>query len=104
MRILITGGAGCLGSNIIEHFLPLGHKILVIDNFSTGHKKTIYGIKNLKIIEGTIYDENLMNKCFDEFSPTHVINSAASYKDPSDWEEDSKTNILGSQNIIDCSL
>ena len=58
MRILITGGAGCLGSNIIEHFLPLGHKILVIDNFSTGHKKTIYGIKNLKIIEGTNIEFN----------------------------------------------
>ena len=32
MRILITGGAGCLGSNLIEHWLPQGHEIFVIDN------------------------------------------------------------------------
>ena len=33
MRIIITGGAGCLGSNLIEKLLPKGYEILVIDNF-----------------------------------------------------------------------
>ena len=36
MRLLITGGAGCLGSNLIEYYFPQGHEICVIDNFSTG--------------------------------------------------------------------
>jgi UDP-glucose 4-epimerase len=38
MRILITGGAGCLGANLIDHLVPAGHRILVIDNFATGHR------------------------------------------------------------------
>ncbi len=41
MRILITGGAGCLGSNLIEHWLPQGHEILVIDNFATGKREVV---------------------------------------------------------------
>ena len=38
-KILITGGAGCLGSNLIEHFFPKGYDICVIDNYETEKKK-----------------------------------------------------------------
>ena len=41
MRIIITGGAGCLGSNLVEHWLPQGHEILVIDNFATGKREVV---------------------------------------------------------------
>ena len=41
MRILITGGAGCLGSNLVEHWLPQGHDILAIDNFATGKREVL---------------------------------------------------------------
>ncbi len=40
-RILITGGAGCLGSNLIEHLYSSGHVICAIDNFATGKKEAI---------------------------------------------------------------
>jgi nucleoside-diphosphate-sugar epimerase len=39
VRILITGGAGCLGSNLIEQWVPAGHETLVIDNFATGKRE-----------------------------------------------------------------
>ncbi len=40
MRLLITGGAGCLGANLVEHLLRQGHDdILVIDNFATGRRE-----------------------------------------------------------------
>ena len=45
--ILITGGAGCLGSNIIEKYLPEGHQILVIDNFATGKREVVPNVDNL---------------------------------------------------------
>ena len=41
MRILITGGAGCLGSNLTERFLEAGHEVLVLDNFTTGHRGSL---------------------------------------------------------------
>ena len=67
-RILITGGAGCLGSNLIERLLPEGNEILVIDNFATGKREVVPPMDGLKLVEGTIADASLVNDCFEEFA------------------------------------
>lgn len=101
MRIVITGGAGCLGSNLLEHWLPQGHEILVIDNFATGRREVVPGgVERLQVIEGTIADRALVVRAFDDFAPTHVVHAAAAYKDPDDWQEDAATNVLGSINVV----
>ncbi len=41
MKILITGGAGFIGSNLAQHFLTLGHHVRVLDNFATGKPENI---------------------------------------------------------------
>lgn len=99
MRILITGGAGCLGSNLIEHWLPQGHEIFVIDNFATGKREVVPNMPGLTVREGTIADEALVSECFAAFKPDVVVHSAAAYKDPDDWIEDSRTNVIGSANV-----
>lgn len=99
MRILITGGAGCLGSNLIEYWLPQGHEIFVIDNFATGKREVVPEVPGLTVKEGSIADESAVNDCFDTFKPDVVVHSAASYKDPDDWIEDSRTNVIGSAYI-----
>jgi UDP-glucose 4-epimerase len=99
MRILITGGAGCLGSNLIEHWLPQGHEIFVIDNFATGKREVVPSMPGLTVREGTIADQALVSECFAAFKPDVVVHSAAAYKDPDDWIEDSRTNVIGSANI-----
>lgn len=96
MKLFVTGGAGCLGSSLIEHYLPKGHEIAVLDNFATGKRELVPTLAGLKLYEGDCADESLVSKIFSEFGPTHVIHSAASYKDPSNWKEDANTNILGS--------
>jgi UDP-glucose 4-epimerase len=103
MRILITGGAGCLGSNLIEHWLPRGHEILVVDNFATGKRQVVPVLNGLELVEGSIADRNLVMRSFDEFKPTHVVHSAASYKDPADWLEDAATNVTGTINVVDAA-
>lgn len=100
MRILITGGAGCLGSNLIEHWLPQGHQIFVIDNFATGKREVVPPVHGLTLREGTIADEALVFTCFEEFSPEVVIHAAAAYKDPANWNEDISTNVLGSSYVV----
>ncbi|MBF7090663.1 SDR family oxidoreductase [Flavobacterium sp. ALJ2] len=55
--ILITGGAGFIGSNLCEYFLGQGHKVICLDNFSTGHRhnlKDFISNVNFKLIEGDI--------------------------------------------------
>ncbi|MCG2576257.1 NAD-dependent epimerase/dehydratase family protein [Dechloromonas sp. XY25] len=99
MRILITGGAGCLGSNLIEYWLPQGHQIFVIDNFATGKREVVPEVEGLTVKEGSIADEALVNQCFSQFKPDVVIHAAAAYKDPDDWIEDSRTNVIGSAHV-----
>lgn len=55
--ILITGGAGFIGSNLCEYFLEVGHQVICLDNFSTGHRhnlKVFIDNPNFKLIEGDI--------------------------------------------------
>jgi nucleoside-diphosphate-sugar epimerase len=96
MRILITGGAGCLGSNLIEHWLPQGHQISVIDNFATGKREVVPDVQGLTVVEGSVADAGLVEQVFGTFRPEVVVHAAASYKDPDDWQEDSATNVVGS--------
>lgn len=103
MRILITGGAGCLGSNLIEHWLPRGHQIFVIDNFATGKREVVPAVDGLTVREGSIADGGVVDVCFSEFKPELVIHAAAAYKDPDDWVEDGLTNVIGSGHVARAS-
>ena len=103
MKVLITGGAGCLGSNLLEKLIPDGHQILVIDNFVTGSMEVVPPCDGLQVVEGSVVDESLIEKYFEEFSPDLVIHSAASYNDPTNWREDSLTNVLGSINVANAA-
>ena len=99
MRILITGGAGCLGSNLIEHWLPAGHDIFVVDNFATGKRDVVPEVPRLTVREGDIADQAQVQDCFDAFKPDVVVHAAAAYKNPDDWVEDTRTNVLGSAHV-----
>lgn len=103
MRIVITGGAGCLGSNLIEHWLPQGHEILVIDNFATGKREVVPPLSGLTLVEGTVADRALVSRAFSDFKPTHVVHSAASYKDSENWWEDIATNVEGTANVVEAA-
>ena len=57
MKILITGGAGFIGSNLCGHFLAKGHQVICLDNFSTGHRYNIerfFANNQFTLIEGDI--------------------------------------------------
>lgn len=103
MKILITGGAGFIGSHLTKFHLSKNDKVTVIDNFITGNKKNLEAESDnndLKIIEADITNFNFSNlPGFD------IIYDLASPASPKDFEilsiEILKTNSLGSMNILD---
>ncbi len=99
MKILITGGAGFIGSHLAEKLLERGDEILVIDNFATGRRDNLSPHPKLVLVEGTIADQKLVDRTFEDFRPEKVVHAAASYKDPENWTEDTLTNVLGSVHI-----
>lgn len=104
MKILITGGAGHIGSHIAERLLERKDEICVIDNYQTGRRDNLEPQDGLRIVEGTISDTALVEKIFQEFKPEVVVHAAASYKDPQNWVEDALTNVVGAANIAKASL
>jgi len=104
MKILITGGLGQIGSHVAEMFLDRGDQVLVVDNLATGRREHLEEHDNLSVVIGSIADIELVDKLFNEFQPDSVVHTAASYKDPNDWYNDSLTNCVGGSNIISASF
>jgi UDP-glucose 4-epimerase len=103
MNILITGGAGFIGSHLADRLLARGDNVLVIDNFATGRRDNLEPRPNLQLIEGTIADPAVVQQAFDRSKPEVVVHAAASYKDPDDWVEDARTNVAGTANVVAAS-
>ncbi len=97
MKILITGGAGYIGSHTVELFGKLGHDIMVIDNLSKGHKEAVlYG----KLVVADTGNKEKMKELLSSFKPDAVIHFAASIevgesvKDPAKFFENNTVNTL----------
>jgi UDP-glucose 4-epimerase len=103
MRILITGGAGFIGSHLADRLVARGDAVWVIDNYATGRRENLASHRLLTVVEGTIADETLVQKAFAEFKPDIVVHAAASYKDPDNWVEDARTNVTGTACVVHAS-
>ena len=98
--VLITGGAGFIGSALADRLLGKGYNVAVVDNFATGRRDNLVQRPNLEILEGSITDQELMADFFSKVNPDVVVHAAASYKDPEAWVEDSATNVVGTSIIV----
>ena len=81
MRVLVTGGAGYIGSHTLVELLTEGHEALVIDNLSNGHEEALSRVKQLAnkdfgFVKGDIRDGEALDKAFSEFNPEAVIHFA----------------------------
>ncbi|MDB9891241.1 NAD-dependent epimerase/dehydratase family protein [Alphaproteobacteria bacterium] len=100
MKAFITGGCGQVGSHVAEKLLARGDEVLSIDNFETGRREHLLSQEGLTLVEGTIADKRLIDQLVGDFKPDTIIHTAASYKDPNDWFNDTTTNSVGGSNLI----
>jgi len=104
MKILVTGGAGFIGSYLVEELLNMGHDITVLDDMSTGtynNIKPFRNHKNFSFILGTILDESLImklvSKCDQVFHLAAVVGVKHVMENPVDTI---RTNTIGTENIL----
>jgi len=96
MRILVTGGAGFIGSTVADRFLALGHEVAILDDLSTGFREFVP--PKATFFEGSVADAARVEKVFAEFRPEIVDHHAAqidvrhSVTDP---VHDATINVLG---------
>jgi UDP-glucose 4-epimerase len=101
MKILMTGAAGFISSNIADAYLADGHEVAVLDNFETGIQANIP--PQAKFYQCDIRDNERVAQIFDEFRPEVVSHHAAQLdvrKAVSDPAYDADINILGSLNVL----
>ena len=104
MKILLTGGAGFIGSHVADELIAKGNRIVIIDNLSTGFEQNIN--PESKFIKADITDFKKIEKIFAEELPEIVYHFAAQIdvrKSVSDPLFDAQTNIMGTLNLIKLS-
>lgn len=100
-RVLVTGGAGFIGSEVIKQLTKYGANVTVFDNFSSGKKEYISEYKKIKIIKGDITNQKLVGKTVKD--QEIIFNLAAlpfipdSYYYPVDFF---KINTIGTMNVL----
>ncbi len=103
MKSIVTGGAGFIGSNLVELLLKKGHDVIVLDNFHTGKKANLSfnKKKKLKIIKIDISKNQKLNRYFKNvdyvFHLAALANFIQSIKYPKKFYE---TNVVGTLNIL----
>lgn len=104
MRVLVTGGAGFIGSHLTDRLMSRSDEVLIIDNYATGRRDNLPpSAQGLTVVEGDVADRDLVDKSFATFQPDVVVHAAASYKDPEDWATDAATNVVGTVNVVRAS-
>ncbi|MGM1021615.1 MAG: UDP-glucose 4-epimerase GalE [Bacillota bacterium] len=101
MAILVTGGAGYIGSHTVAELLDRGEEVVVLDNLQTGHKAALLGGK---LYEGDLRDKELLSRLFSENSIDAVIHFAAnslvgeSMQNPGKYYDN---NVFGTLSLLE---
>lgn len=104
MRVLVTGGAGYIGSHTVQELLKKRFEVLVFDNFSSGKKELLVGGK---LIQGDLRDKTFLKEVFRKHHIDAVIHFASliqageSFVDPQKYY---RHNLLTCLNLFQCML
>ena len=108
--ILVTGGAGYIGSHCVLALLEKGLDVVVYDNLSTGHIETIKTLQkygNLIFVQGDLLNDSYLNNLFQTYNINSVIHFAAfsqvgeSVKHPAKYY---RNNVVGTLNLLDAMV
>lgn len=102
MKVIVTGGAGFIGSHIVDVLLQKGHSPFVVDNLSSGSRRNLPN--NVKLFEVDIRDRAQLAAVFDEVKPDAVSHQAAQMSVSRSMREplfDAEINVMGLLNVFE---
>ena len=103
-RILVTGGAGFIGSHMVAMLIEQGHDVVVFDNLSSGHADAVSGVK---LIVADLADKDALNACFSEHNFNAVMHFAALIQVGESVENPIKyyqNNLVSSINLLNAMV
>ncbi len=104
LSVVVTGGAGFIGSHIVDAYLALGHHVLVVDDLSSGSRENLH--RDAELIEGDIRDEKVLARLtslkIDVIS--HHAAQADVRRSVADPAFDADVNIVGSLRVIQAAV
>ena len=104
MKILITGGAGFIGSHLAELLISEGNQVIALDNQSTGSAKNLNPSSNLEVIKGSILDSNLVDSLMSKVTVSFHLAAALGVKNIVEYPLESlETNIKGSEIVLNAA-
>jgi UDP-glucose 4-epimerase len=101
VRILVTGGAGFIGSHVVDAYLAAGHEVAILDNFSTGQAGNVNPAAAVHRVD--LRDQPQVEQTVSEFRPEVVNHHAAQSEVPksvADPAFDAQVNIVGALNLL----
>ena len=107
MKILVTGGAGFIGSHLCERLISEGHAVTAIDNFSTGRASNLVGLvgaNRFVLVEGSILDVNTLKPLIENADYVFHLAAAVGVFNIVNHPLDSLlTNIRGTENVLEAA-
>ena len=103
MRALVTGGAGFIGSNLVDALLARGDEVTVLDDLSTGHRENLDGADRAELVEGDIRDGAGVADLVARTEPEVIFHLAAQIdvrRSVADPAFDARTNVEGTINVL----
>ena len=101
MRILVTGGAGFIGSHVVDAYIAAGHDVAVVDNLSTGNEGNLNPAAHFHKVD--LRDRKDVERVVSEFRPEIVNHHAAQAEVPRSVEDpafDAQVNLIGGINLL----
>ena len=104
MKVLITGGAGFIGSHLVDRLLDAGSDVRVLDDLSTGKRENLRQHNSLEFIEGDIRDAGLVNRCVEGIDAVvHLAAIASVQASIDDPIRTHQANFDGTLNLLEAS-
>ncbi|MGB9826563.1 MAG: NAD-dependent epimerase/dehydratase family protein, partial [Desulfofundulus sp.] len=105
MRVLVTGGAGFIGSHVVEASLAAGYEVAVVDDLSSGKKENLP--EEVPLYQVDIADAEAVGRVFDLVRPEKVVHQAAQISVSRSVREpglDARINVLGLLNVLEAAV